>query len=157
MYSSNSRQNGFRDLPRSSPFFPSYSRPPGLTSPFRRPQLVSFTPIFFVPLTRHTRPATRLRVNSIRWRAFDTRFRARPAENMAVGIQSGHYPTCRNRTFFFFLFLLLRSRSGAGANFPSVPKAIGLAVPPLNPALPPRKVAKIPSRFWPLMLLSVRL
>jgi hypothetical protein len=30
-----------------------------------------------------------------------------------------------------------------------VPKPIGLTVPPLNPALPPRKVAKIPSRFRP--------
>ena len=32
---------------------------------------------------------------------------------------------------------------------PSVPKAVGLTVPPLNPALPPKKVAKIPSRFRP--------
>lgn len=34
-------------------------------------------------------------------------------------------------------------------SFPPVPKAIGFTVPPLNPALPPRKVAKIPSRFRP--------
>lgn len=32
---------------------------------------------------------------------------------------------------------------------PLVPKAVGFTVPPLNPALPPRKVAKIPSRFRP--------
>jgi hypothetical protein len=30
-----------------------------------------------------------------------------------------------------------------------VPKPVGLTVPPPNPALPPRKVAKIPSRFRP--------
>lgn len=30
-----------------------------------------------------------------------------------------------------------------------VPKPIGMTVPPPNPALPPRKVAKIPSRFRP--------
>jgi len=30
-----------------------------------------------------------------------------------------------------------------------VPKAVGLTLPPLNPALPPRRVAKIPSRFRP--------
>ena len=30
-----------------------------------------------------------------------------------------------------------------------VPKSVGLTVPPPNPALPPRKVAKIPSRFRP--------
>ena len=32
---------------------------------------------------------------------------------------------------------------------PLVPKPVGLTIPPPNPALPPRKVAKIPSRFRP--------
>ena len=30
-----------------------------------------------------------------------------------------------------------------------VPKPVGMTVPPPNPALPPRRVAKIPSRFRP--------
>jgi WD repeat and SOF domain-containing protein 1 len=37
---------------------------------------------------------------------------------------------------------------GANQN-PSVPEQIGLSAPPLNPALPPRKVPTIPSRFRP--------
>ncbi|KAI0067804.1 glycosyltransferase family 32 protein [Artomyces pyxidatus] len=41
-------------------------------------------------------------------------------------IESGHYPSSRE-----------------------LPKPIRLVSPPLNPALPPRKVAKIPSRFRP--------
>jgi DDB1- and CUL4-associated factor 13 len=59
-------------------------------------------------------------------------------------VQSGHYPSSRDSAFF------------AGTDvwaltlfFFPVPKAIGMKVPPLNPALPPRKVAKIPSRFRP--------
>lgn len=31
----------------------------------------------------------------------------------------------------------------------SVPEQVGLSAPPLNPALPPRKVPTIPSRFRP--------
>lgn len=41
-------------------------------------------------------------------------------------VESGHYPSSHD-----------------------IPKAVGLTVPPLNPALPPKKVAKIPSRFRP--------
>lgn len=60
-------------------------------------------------------------------------------------IQSGHYPSSRESTFFFCCRCVL----WRWCSFPPVPKAIGFTVPPLNPALPPRKVAKIPSRFRP--------
>ena len=53
------------------------------------------------------------------------------------------------RVRFFFCLLGVRSPVLADAHLSPVPKAIGFTVPPLNPALPPRKVAKIPSRFRP--------
>lgn len=56
-------------------------------------------------------------------------------------VQSGHYPSRRDSKFFT-RDLLCGSHTSL-----LVPKAVGLTVPPLNPALPPRKVAKIPSRF----------
>ena len=58
-------------------------------------------------------------------------------------VQSGHYPSRRDSKFF--AYGLLRSSYTSLL----VPKPIGLTVPPLNPALPPRKVVKIPSRFRP--------
>ena len=58
-------------------------------------------------------------------------------------IQSGHYPSRRDSKF------LSRDPLHSADTCLLVPKAIGLTVPPFNPALPPRKVAKIPSRFRP--------
>jgi DDB1- and CUL4-associated factor 13 len=62
-------------------------------------------------------------------------------------VQSGHYPS--SRASAFFVGTLTSKRLHRLRAFFPVPKAIGMTVPPLNPALPPRKVAKIPSRFRP--------
>jgi len=60
-------------------------------------------------------------------------------------VQSGHYPSSRDGMIFFSLV----TRFSIPETRLLVPKAIGLTNPPLNPALPSRRVARIPSRFRP--------
>lgn len=174
MYSSNSRQNGFRDLPRSPNGLPIFSSSIH-EKKLRHAKATSWTVSIFLPipgLRRHLRLVvpnlsllyqfafshfSRRRgtlvlllacvsvvftVYAVAQRFGQRRssggsiFTAEPPtlvfgrENLQKiwhwEIQSGHYPSSRD-----------------------IPKAIGLTVPPLNPALHPRKVAKIPSRFRP--------
>ncbi|KAH9175461.1 glycosyltransferase family 32 protein [Lactarius sanguifluus] len=174
MYSSNSRQNGFRDLPRSPNGLPIFSSSIH-EKKLRHAKATSWTVSIFLPipgLRRHLRLVvpnlsllyqfafshfSRRRgtlvlllacvsiiftVYAVAQRFGQRRssggslFTAEPStlvfgrENLQKiwqwEIQSGHYPSSRD-----------------------IPKAIGLTVPPLNPALHPRKVAKIPSRFRP--------
>jgi len=194
MYSSNSRQNGFRDLSRSpnglpifsssmyekklrhskssSPWTNSFFLPiPGLrnrhihlilpnVSRFHRLSLFRFSrrrntfvllfacaSIIFIIFA----VAQRFRTEEKQWSA--PLFQGEPP-TLVFGredlqkiwrweVQSGHYPSRRDSKFF--------ARNPLHSSYTSllVPKAIGLTVAPLNPALPPRKVAKIPSRFRP--------
>jgi hypothetical protein len=68
-----------------------------------------------------------------------------PTKNMAVG--GSKWPLSQQSRQC--VFLLGRMSGRLHPFFFPVPKPIGMKVPPLNPALPPRKVAKIPSRFRP--------
>ncbi|KAH8997597.1 glycosyltransferase family 32 protein [Lactarius akahatsu] len=174
MYSSNSRQNGFRDLPRSPNGLPIFSSSIH-EKKLRHAKATSWTVSIFLPipgLRRHLRlvvPNLSLLYQFIfsqfsRRRgtlvllfacvsiiftvyAVAQRFGQRRSSGGSIftaesstlvfgrenlqkiwqwEIESGHYPSSRD-----------------------IPKAIGLTVPPLNPALHPRKVAKIPSRYRP--------
>jgi hypothetical protein len=150
-------------------YFPSHSRLPKSTFSPHPTQSVSPSssyPFSFFSSTEHTCPPFCLRVNDIYYLrhcpTLQNRGKAvvgspvprrasnpclwsgRFAKNLAVGDSKWSLSQQTRQ----YVFLARDPVSSAHICFP-VPKAIGLTVPPLNPALPPRKVAKIPSRFRP--------
>src|SRR6266478_5726434 len=193
MFSSNSRQNGFRDLSRSPnglPVFTSaihekklrHAKPsswtfslffpiPGLPNRHFRLILPNISLFHRVTLSHPSRRrstlvllfacisitfivfaiAQRFRTEEKQWSA--PLFQGEPP-TLVFGredlqniwkweVQSGHYPSRRESRCWLVTYTL------ALTHCILVPKPIGLTVPPPNPALPPRKVAKIPSRFRP--------
>ncbi|KAI9512833.1 glycosyltransferase family 32 protein [Russula earlei] len=176
MYSSNPRQNGFRDLSRPPNGLPVFSSTIN-EKKFRHPKASSWTNSISLPIPgvqnrriplilpnlsffHHFTPsrlsrrrntfvllfgcvsmvfivfavAQRFRTEEKQWSAplFPGEpptliFGRQDLQNIwRWEVQSGHYPSRRD-----------------------IPKAIGLTTPPLNPALPSRKIATIPSRFRP--------
>ena len=148
---------------------PSHSRFPESTFPHHRTQFIPLSPIYTIsllPSTTNARPSLYLRVNNIHHlrscsalqdpgktmgsasiprRASNPRlWSGGSTKNMAVG--DSKWPLSQQSSEYVFCW---DSRSSAYTLFFPVPKAIGMTVPPFNPALPPRKVAQIPSRFRP--------